>query len=380
MGSTTDKLTSSADQGYFAANLKHLLNNSKLNQKQFAKLADISESTLSGYLRGNKQPNIAFLVKLKEQFPDISIDQLLFEPINDYTSDDTLTVSSQPLSDLDKYYGTYYLYYLDTSKKNISRQQDNPSYSSIELRLGILYICKDNTDTTSSKARCLAVFGIRNRAMAKDIKIKIESLDKFNSVSRYLKEEMPHALYSGKLSMSQQHFFVSLNKQLDNKDFALIVLHHTESNKDSYFGGLGTINSASTGRASDPIVQRIALSRHYAYISDEQIKAQLRFSVPKVSTENGSEASQILHLAELMFKQDPTSTEQNPYGIFSPQNIKTLLNSCLESLIANNLENNQLWFGRVSTNDDDAWYHLLMDSEADHNRRIEGNSNDAVSS
>lgn len=380
MGSTTDKLTSSADQGYFAANLKHLLNNSKLNQKQFAKLADISESTLSGYLRGNKQPNIAFLVKLKEQFPDISIDQLLFEPINDYTSDDTLTVSSQPLSDLDKYYGTYYLYYLDTSKKNISRQQNNPSYSSIELRLGILYICKDNTDTTSSKARCLAVFGIRNRAMAKDIKIKIESLDKFNSVSRYLKEEMPHALYSGKLSMSQQHFFVSLNKQLDNKDFALIVLHHTESNKDSYFGGLGTINSASTGRASDPIVQRIALSRHYAYISDEQIKAQLRFSVPKVSTENGSEASQILHLAELMFKQDPTSTEQNPYGIFSSQNIKTLLNSCLESLIANNLENNQLWFGRVSTNDDDAWYHLLMDSEADHNRRIEGNSNDAVSS
>lgn len=380
MGSTTDKLMSSADQGYFAANLKHLLNNSKLNQKQFAKLADISESTLSGYLRGNKQPNIAFLVKLKEQFPDISIDQLLFEPINDYTSDDTLTVSSQPLSDLDKYYGTYYLYYLDTSKKNISRPQDNPSYSSIELRLGILYICKDNTDTTSSKARCLAVFGIRNRAMAKDIKIKIESLDKFNSVSRYLKEEMPHALYSGKLSMSQQHFFVSLNKQLDNKDFALIVLHHTESNKDSYFGGLGTINSASTGRASDPIVQRIALSRHYAYISDEQIKAQLRFSVPKVSTENGSEASQILHLAELMFKQDPTSTEQNPYGIFSPQNIKTLLNSCLESLIANNLENNQLWFGRVSTNDDDAWYHLLMDSEADHNRRIEGNSNDAVSS
>ena len=153
MGSTTDKLTSSADQGYFAANLKHLLNNSKLNQKQFAKLADISESTLSGYLRGNKHPNIAFLVKLKEQFPDISIDQLLFEPINDYTSDDTLTVSSQPLSDLDKYYGTYYLYYLDTSKKNISRQQDNPSYSSIELRLGILYICKDNTDTTSSKAR-----------------------------------------------------------------------------------------------------------------------------------------------------------------------------------------------------------------------------------
>ena len=377
MSSNTNDQISAAEQLYFADNLRYLLDNSNLNQKQFSSRMDVSESTLSGYLRKSKQPNISFLVKLKEQFPDISIDQILFEPLNNATPKEV--PDTAPTSDLEKYYGTYFLYYLDTSKKNITRQQDNPSYSSHDLRFGILFICKDNTDTTSTKARCLAMFGQKNRDITNQIKEAIEKLGKFDLVYRYLKDQKPQWLYCGKLSMSHAHFFISLEKYLDSKDSALIVLHHTASNKSNYCGGLGTINSASTGRGSDPIVQRIALSRYYAYISDEQIKYYLSFSRPIVSVEGDNDANQILQLAELMYSQASSSSEQSPYNLFTQKNIRILLNSCLESIITNHLENNQLWFGRVSMNDDDNWYHLLTDSKTNHDKLVEGNSNDTIS-
>lgn len=377
MSSNTNNQISASGQLYFADNLRYLLDNSKLNQKQFSSRMDVSESTLSGYLRKSKQPNISFLIKLKEQFPDISIDQILFDPLNNIDPEEV--PDTIPSSDLEKYYGTYYLYYLDTNKKNITRQQDNPSYSSLDLRFGILFICKDNTDTTSSKAKCLALFGLKNRSIADEMKAAIDKLEKFDLVYRYLKEQKPHWLYYGKLSMSQAHFFISLDKYLDSKDSALIVLHHTASNKDNYCGGLGTINSASTGRGSDPIVQRIALSRDYAYISDEQIKSYLSFSRPIVSVEGDRDANQILQLAKLMYSQDPSSSDQSPYNLFTQKNIRILLNSCLESLITNHLENNLLWFGRVSINDDDNWYHLLTNSKTNHDKLVEGNNNDSVS-
>ncbi len=359
-------MSSKPIQLHFANNLKYLLENSKMKQNQFSLLTEISESTLSGYLRGRKQPNLPFLIKLKEQFPDIAIDQILFEPLNNSISVDSH--NSSILSNLGKYYGTYFLYYLDTNKKNLTQQEDNPSYSSIDLRFGVLYICKDNTDATSTRAKCLALFGLKSRDAAKHAKSKIDDLAKFDLIYRYHKEQMPHSLYHGKLSMSQAHVFISLDKYDGNKDSALIVLHNTESNKDHYYGGLGTINSASTGRGSDPIVQRIAISRQYAYVSDEQIKSQLLFSRPIVSVQGNSDATQILQLAKLMYTQDPSAVEQTPYSLLGPKNIRILLNSCLESLIANQLENNQLCFGRISTNDDDNWYHLLTDSEANRKK------------
>lgn len=356
----------------FSENLRTLLVNANYNQKNFSEITQISESTLSGYLRGKKQPSIAFLIKIKELFPDISIDQMLFESLNNNLNGELAENTSSPVLDINKYYGAYYLYYIDTSKKNISRQLESPGYLSVDLRFGILYICKDNTDKTSTKTKCLAVFGIKKRNEAYEIKQDVEALDKYDTVRHYFKEKNPHCLYFGEINISQQHIFITLNKSHDTKDSALIVLHHTEINKDVYSGGLGTINSASTGRSSDPIVQLIALSRKFAYLSDEQIKSRLRFAPPNVSVNSSMESSEILRLAELIY----SSKEQSAYNMFSTQNIKVLVNSYLESLIVNHLENNQLWFGRVSNNDDDDWYHMLKDSETIHIQQEVGEENE----
>lgn len=361
----------------FSENLRSLLENANLNQKAFSEITQISESTLSGYLRGKKQPSISFLIKIKEQFPDVSIDQILFESIKSVSNGEKSEPASYQISDLSKYYGVYYLYYIDTSKKNLTRQQENPSYTSVDLRIGILYVCKDNTDSTSTKTKCIAVFGIKRRDEAKEIKHIVETINKYDSVQRYFREKMPHALYLGEINISQQHIFITLNKNQDTKDSALIVLHHAQINKDIYSGGLGTINSTSTGRSSDPIVQLIAISRNFAYLSDEQIKSRLRFAVPDVCVKDAMESSEILRLAESIYKKDSSSYDQTAYSMFTDQNIKVLVNSYLESLIVNHLENNQLWFGRVSNNDDDDWYHLLKDSEANHSQQEEGIENES---
>lgn len=377
MSANTNNQIATLGQLHFADNLKYLLNNSNLNQKQFSARMDVSESTLSGYLRNKKQPNISFLIKLKEEFPDISVDQVLFEPLAGMAAN---TIPDDiPSSNLEKYYGTYYLYYLDTNKKNIVRQRDNPSYSALNLRRGILFICKDNTDNTVSRAKCLAVFGLDDSCLADEMKVEIEKYDKYDLVYRYLKEKKPHWLYRGKLTMSQTHVFVFLEKYLDSKDSALVVLHHAVSNKDNYSGGLGTINSASTGRGSDPIVQRIALSRDYVYLTDEQIKQNLLFAHPNISVKGDNEAKQVLQLAKLMYSQDSPSDGQSPNNLFTPKNIKILLNACMETLILNYLENNLLWFGRVSVNDDDNWYHQLVESKENQNMSARGNESGTVS-
>lgn len=356
----------------FSKNLKWLIENANMNQKSFSEITQISESTLSGYLRGKKQPSISFLIKIKEQFPDISLDQILFESISNVSSDEMLDYTPHQITDLIKYYGVFYLYYLDTSKKNLTRQQESPGYTSVDLRLGLLYVCKDNTDKTSSRAKCMAVFGIKRRDEAKEIKRTIESLNKYDLVWKYFKEKMPHALYSGDINISQQHIFISLNKNQDSKDSALIALHHPHINGDLYLGGLGTINSTSTGRSSDPIVQLIALSRNFVYLSNEQIKSKLRFAIPDVCVKDAMESAEILRLTESIYKDDLSIDDLSAYRMFTSQNIKVLVNSYLESLIVNHLENNQLWFGRVSNNDDDDWYHLLKECEISYVQQEEG--------
>ena len=104
------------------------------------------------------------------------------------------------------------------------------------------------------------------------------------------------------------HIFISLSRNIDAKDNAFIILHRALLDKDSY-GGIGTINSVSTGRDSDPIVQLIALSKKYAYISDEQIKSQLKFAIPNIYVKGQQETNEILKLAKSIYCQEKSSLE-----------------------------------------------------------------------
>lgn len=357
-----------------SSNLKKLLDENNMNQKQFSEKIGVSESTLSGYMKGSKSPGLSFLIDLKSHFPNISLDQFLFADLEDQKV--PMTLAQDPISDaeLSRYQGTYYLFYLDTNKKHNSRTEKNV-HETIDLKNGILYVSNKSVSNNTSAVCCIAVFGIKKRAEAQKLKKDIDLLGDYDRICEYLREAIPHGLYFGQLHMSQMHIFISLNRAIDGKDNALIVLHHASINKDHYAGGLGTINSVATGRTSDPIVQLIALSKNDAYISDEQIKSQLWFAAPDIRVRGQSETAEILKLIETIYQFDHTeihSEDSNSYIQFNEQNRKVMLQSYLEYLIMKNVENNRLWFGRVSSADDDDWYHLLKDSEAYHEKRKQG--------
>lgn len=60
-------------------NLRDLLNYVKLSQKEFAKMIDSSESTVSKYLSGERSPSVMTIIKICEAFPAFSPNDFIFE-------------------------------------------------------------------------------------------------------------------------------------------------------------------------------------------------------------------------------------------------------------------------------------------------------------
>lgn len=348
-------------QKCFAKNLKKLLKQSNLTQKQLSQKMGVLESTVSNC--NKKLPTCDFLLKLKSVFPDVAIDDLLMGEISDLPNNHLLKEIN---GELHKYLGVYYVYYLDTSKKNPFKENTDSEMEAI-LKKGILYIYESPTGLMSSKTSCLALFGIKKREVAQDIKRAIQSFSSPNEVIDYLRKNYPHNLYQGTFNLSQTHMFIVLEQDRDNKDTALIIFHHIEINNAEYIGGLGTINSASAGRPSDPVVQLIGISRENILLSDEQIQFHLRFQSPSI--ELGDDSSEILELAEKLYeKSEMVSDSTSCNDVFLEKYIPTILCSNLERMLKKNIENNFLWYGKVSSAADDYWYHQLKISRENYSK------------
>lgn len=246
----------------FSSNLKKLMADKGMNQKQFAEIMGVSESTLSGYMKSQKQPSFSFLSSLKDHFPDILLDDILFNN-NLELHNELMECEPDRISDAEylKYKGSYTLYYIDTSKKPNSKLISESVHDAIDLKLGVLYVSTASVSKNNSAVKCAAIFGLKTNEEMQSIKNEIDLLNDDMEIFDQLRSKRPHGLYLGKFHMSQMHIFITLNKVIDAKDQALIILHHASINKDFYSGGIGTINSVSTGRSSEPIVQLIALSK-----------------------------------------------------------------------------------------------------------------------
>lgn len=59
-------------------NLREFRKSKKLNQKQMAKELDVSPSYYYKIESGYQNPSFEFLVKLKERFPEVNIDEIFF--------------------------------------------------------------------------------------------------------------------------------------------------------------------------------------------------------------------------------------------------------------------------------------------------------------
>ena len=60
-------------------NLRDLLSYAKLSQKEFAKVIDSSEASVSKYLSGERSPSVMTIIKICEAFPAFSPNDFIFE-------------------------------------------------------------------------------------------------------------------------------------------------------------------------------------------------------------------------------------------------------------------------------------------------------------
>lgn len=148
----------------------------------------------------------------------------------------------------------------------------------------------------------------------------------------------------------------------------VIIMHHTEFNKERYIGGLGTINSTSSGRPSDPVVQVVALSREKISLTDEEIFKKMLFFKPSISFD--SEFNEILTLSKRLYdKKSAAQTDASPIGesdVFEKY-IPEIMKSNMERLLSKNIERNTLWFGKISDEADQEWYEILKQQSSGKN-------------
>ena len=357
-----DKFTRTIEQSTanFSKNLKLLLTHKGINQKILGVDLDVSPSTISAYINGSKIPTSEFLLKLKTRYPELSIDEML-------TGEPTFSSSAkEPAStgigdtDLAKYDGSYFSYYLDTSENNRRSSAEITTTESV-LKKGLFYIYRNIFSDSSSEARCLAVFGIRSKSSA-SVKAEIDQMHTPTEIELYLQKSFPHNLYKGTAKFTSSHIFISLTQEQDKKDMAFIILHHQDSTHAEYFGGVGTINSTSRGRFSDPVVQLIGFSRYAIRLSDEEIKSRLLFSPPAADMSIRDEANDILNLARKLYGKAALAEDKGDSLL--EKYASAIVQENIQYLVDKRTEANLLWYGKVSNDYDDNWYHLLKHSLA----------------
>lgn len=348
----------------FSKNLRLLLQVHQMTQKDLSRQTGIMESTVSGYCNGNL-PSCDSLIKIKALFPDVSIDALLTEDMESVLIPNTHGHSSSSVTDIDKFYGTYYLYYLNSQHLDShpvffrSDRYEEQQHTERGLLIGILYVYRDPQLEESLSCGCYAALGMENRIYANQIKDRLKKMTPA-MVREYFMEQFSTTFYQGQLSLTAQNMFISMQHQY--KDRAFMVFRHTENKKSLYNGGLGTINSVSTGSSSDPIMQLIALSRNECRLADNVIKQHLTFQAP--SSDVGQELDVILsQIEKLTETEDRKNTCDNMDFASMKQYIPLILKARINDLIDQSVKRYKLSFQRVLEQYDQQWYHLIKEAD-----------------
>lgn len=337
-----------------AANLDKLLETKKISAKELHLQTGYSEAAISKYRTGKQTPSVEFLLELKKLY-DISIDDFLSKNITkgDFYSQMPQSAVEQAEETLYlKFCGTYLVYYLNSSNYK-GRDQNSPEDA---LLYGVLSISADKTALNKPHYNCIAVLGIKERAVATDLKWIIDKMGSYSDIERYISinrtEELSKKTYYGNFELSAEHAFITLAH--DRKDKALVILHRVNSNKKEYIGGMGTINSVSKGREPTPTAQYIALTRYPISLSAEEIHHQLLLGHPTYKADDNAK--------ELIALFKKTYMMPDPDGEIHTELEKELIIKVnLERYVKNSLINNMFRYAKISERDDGSWYDLLKE-------------------
>lgn len=336
-----------------STNLKKLMEQNNLTQGKLAEETLTSKAAVNGYVNGNSIPNLPFMVALKHLY-GISIDDFLTKNINpeEYVPAEASEADKHEYEIASKYLGSYYTYYYDTS--NYKGRDNNDASES--LRYGVIYIYENPGPMYRSTYSCTSILGLSSIDDAKIIKNKIDSFNDAGKAVDYIAQNHSSNMYHGNFELGEKHVFITMDHH--NKDKVLAIFYKVNSNKSSFRGGMGTINSVSKGRESMPTIQFIGISRDWLTLSAEEIHQVLLLHYPTFRAEG--EAQEMIDLFNRLYMSPENSNGRELIELSDLQKAITI-KANLERYIKNSLKKNMFRYGKISNRDDDEWYHLLKD-------------------
>lgn len=339
-------------------NTRHLLqSNSNMSQKTLADLLGISPAAISNIIKEVQTPTLyPFLTGIHEQFK-VSIDDFVFTDLSQKSNvvvHDTDAENSNNRKTYQRYTGIYLLYYFNTSASKGKEASD----TSASLKYGVLCIHEVPSLAGFSEYKASAILGFP-RDMAELAFTKANeyspnaTTEDYSETLNYFKTFDSNQIYEGNFELSPNHVFINLHC-LD-KDCASFILHNPSGTASKYIGGLGTVNSASKGRASAPCIQYIALSRYHIPVSEEEIAAQLMLEYPAIKA--NTEIDSLVALTKQLYSNDLSIT--SPYPQLTEEEKYWMLKRNMETLISELIERSLFRCKQISQDNDDKWYHFV---------------------
>lgn len=336
------------------ANLKTLIEQNGLTQKELAEKVGFCEAAVCKYFRGNQFPPIDFLFNLKKLY-GISIDDFLsrkmIEPVENKEELEMRKAHELLERNLyKKYCGNYMVYYLDTSNYK-GRDSNTPAES---LVYGVINIHEVETNLDKPEFESVAFLGIDSREEAEKIKESLDSLSSMEEIAKYVHNTKgkngQNNIYTGDFEFGAKHAYITLKHE--NIDKALIILYRVDTNKSVYNGGLGVINSGSKGREKMPTAQFMALSRYSLSLSPEEIHHELLLSHPTFKADE--EIKNLIAMFKNTYLTNDSST-----SLFSDYQKELMLKAYLEDNIKKIITRNMDRYAKASERDDSNWYKLI---------------------
>ena len=337
-----------------STNLKNLLRTNGLTAKRLAQILSETEATISGVRNQKRLPSTDFLMRLKKAY-HINIDDFLtkvLDKVGDCNIENPSSVDRDEIYDYEKYVGSYYMYYLNTGSpfgKDNEKDKDSLNY-------GLIHIYKNPEFQNNIDYRCFGIVGAKS---IEEIDNILEKLEKFKDISEFIhcfkhteNDRSDYKLYEGELRLTRSNAF--LNMSYFRKDKLLAVFHRVRGEKHEYYGGLGTINSVSSGSAPLPTLQLIGTTRAKLKVSKEEIHKRLLLGEPHIDTTK--EAEDIIDFFKKFYFPADESKE-----MLDEEDKEMIMQGKIKQCVERLIEHNNYRYAKVSIDDDKDWYKLIKE-------------------
>ena len=294
--------------------------------KELANALGVSQAQINAVKQNGKIPGVdPFLMNLS-RLSGYSINDLLLEDLEDRE----MTIVARAAVSVDehrKLIGLYNLYYFGTS----SFKGRETSTDAAALEFGLLAVYMDPAD---GMVHCRADFGLTRDEMDE----------------RY---DACHELFNSHSILKKGFQSILINKYQDD------LFYEGNSRAPRYIGGIAAALSISKGREASPCMQIVGMSKYKITTSEEEIARHLLLGYPSIDP--GPEFDHVLnYIADAVHyhnEQTPVETH-NMSADLADRNTRFVISANLMTIITRIVIQNLFRVIKISTRDDDDWYHF----------------------